>query len=111
MPVPSILHPATKTLRWDVTMEAKSDSAKVAVVQASPLYFDREGSVEKVARMTQEAGKEGAGLVVFPEAYVGGYPWGLAFGTAVGGGARRAGAPGNGTGPRPWRCLGPRRGG
>jgi len=69
----------------DASMEAKSSSAKVAVVQASPLYFDRTGSVEKVARMTQEAGKEGASLVVFPEAYVGGYPWGLAFGTAVGG--------------------------
>ncbi len=66
-------------------MGANSESVKVAVVQASPVYFDREGSVEKVVRMTHQAAGEGAGLVLFPEAYVGGYPWGLAFGTAVGG--------------------------
>jgi nitrilase len=60
-------------------------SVKVAVVQASPLYFDRAGSVAKVARLTREATAEGARLILFPEAYVGGYPWGLAFGTAVGG--------------------------
>jgi nitrilase len=35
--------------------------------------------------MTARASAEGAELVLFPEAYVGGYPWGLAFGTAVGG--------------------------
>jgi nitrilase len=66
-------------------MSSSSDKVKVAVVQASPRYFDREGSVEKVIHMTQEASEAGAGLVLFPEAYVGGYPWGLAFGTAVGG--------------------------
>ena len=66
-------------------MSVSSDKVKVAVVQASPRYFDREGSVEKVIRMTREASEAGAGLVLFPEAYVGGYPWGLAFGTAVGG--------------------------
>ncbi len=56
-----------------------------AVVQASPTFFDREGATEKVAELTARAAADGAGLVVFPEAYVGGYPWGLAFGTAVGG--------------------------
>jgi len=66
-------------------MSPTPDSVKAAVVQASPLYFDREGSVDKVIRLTREAASSGAGLVLFPEAYVGGYPWGLAFGTAVGG--------------------------
>jgi nitrilase len=58
---------------------------RVAVVQGAPLFFDKEGSIEKIVRMTGEAGAEGAKLVLFPEAYLGGYPWGLAFGTAVGG--------------------------
>lgn len=66
-------------------MEELTGWVKVAVVQASPLYFDPLGSVGKVARLTLEAAGQGARLVLFPEAYVGGYPWGLAFGTAVGG--------------------------
>jgi len=62
-----------------------SGTAKVAVVQCAPLPFDREGTVEKVVRLVGEAGGEGAVLALFPEAFVGGYPWGLAFGTAIGG--------------------------
>jgi len=58
---------------------------RIAAVQASPILFDREATVEKVAALTAEAAAEGARLVLFPEAYVGGYPWGLKFGTAVGG--------------------------
>ena len=66
-------------------MTSQPDSVRVAVIQAAPLPFDREGTVEKVLRITGEAGANGAKLALFPEAYVGGYPWGLAFGTAVGG--------------------------
>jgi nitrilase len=61
------------------------ESVKVAVAQAAALPFHREGMVEKVVGMTREARDAGASLVLFPEAYVGGYPWGLAFGVAVGG--------------------------
>jgi len=66
-------------------MSQVSGIVRVAVVQASPLFFDTGGSVERVVEMTGRAADDGAGLVLFPEAYVGGYPWGLAFGTAVGG--------------------------
>ena len=62
-----------------------TDQVKVAVAQAAARPFDREGMVEKVLEMSHEAAAEGARLILFPEAYVGGYPWGLAFGTAVGG--------------------------
>jgi nitrilase len=66
-------------------MSSRPETVTVAVIQGSPLPFDLEGSLEKVIRMTRDAGKDGAELVLFPEAYLGGYPWGLAFGTAVGG--------------------------
>ena len=63
--------------------EAKS--VRVAVVQASATPFDRDAAVDRVCAMTADAAEKGAKLVLLPEAYVGGYPWGLAFGTAVGG--------------------------
>ena len=65
-------------------METNS-STVVAVIQCSPKLFDTVGTVSEVCRLTTEAGEAGAELVLFPEAYVGGYPWGLAFGTSVGG--------------------------
>jgi nitrilase len=57
---------------------------KVAVVQASPILFDREATVEKTCRLTAEAAAQGAQLILFPEAFVPAYPRGLSFGTVVG---------------------------
>jgi nitrilase len=60
-------------------------SVRVAVVQTPAFPFDPAGAVDEVARRTAEAAAAGARLVLFPEAFVGGYPWGLRFGTVVGG--------------------------
>lgn len=57
---------------------------KAAVVQAAPVLFDREATVEKACRLTDEAAAQGAGLILFPEAFVPAYPRGLTFGTRVG---------------------------
>jgi nitrilase len=56
----------------------------VAVVQASPVLFDRKATVEKACRLTAEASARGARLIVFPEAFVPAYPRGLSFGAVVG---------------------------
>jgi nitrilase len=58
---------------------------RVAVVQPEGRPFDTEGALADVHRLTAQAAQAGAGLVLFPEAFVGGYPWGLRFGTAIGG--------------------------
>jgi len=58
---------------------------RVAVVQAAPVVFDRKRTLEKVRSLAREAAGQGAQLVLFPEAFVSGYPHGLDFGAAVGG--------------------------
>ncbi len=65
--------------------DAPSSTVRAAVVQAAPAFFDRDAMVERVCTLTARAAGDGASLILFPEAYIGGYPWGLAFGTAVGG--------------------------
>jgi nitrilase len=57
---------------------------RVAVVQAAPVSFDREATVEKTVQLIAESARDGARLVVFPEAFVSGYPRGLDFGARVG---------------------------
>src|SRR5450759_3567357 len=65
-------------------MERAMSSNRVAVVQAGSIMFDWESSVQKAARLAAEAAIQGAKFVLFPEAFVGGYPKGLDFGARVG---------------------------
>jgi nitrilase len=57
---------------------------KAAVVQAAPVVFDTHRTLEKLADLTRDAAVQGANLVLFPEAFVGGYPKGLDFGAHLG---------------------------
>jgi nitrilase len=65
-------------------MAELSPSVNVAVVQAAPVLFDREATVEKVRVLALDAAAQGAELVLFPEAFVPAYPRGLSFGVVVG---------------------------
>ena len=57
---------------------------RVAVVQAAPVAFDTARTLDKVEALCAEAAGGGARLVLFPEAFVGGYPRESGFGTVVG---------------------------
>jgi nitrilase len=52
---------------------------KVAGIQSGSQAFDLKGSLAKVADLTDKAAKDGAQFVVFPEAFVSGYPRHLGF--------------------------------
>lgn len=59
-------------------------TVRVAVVQAAPVLFDRQATLEKTFELIKETAAEGAQLVLFPEAFIPAYPRGLSFGTVVG---------------------------
>jgi nitrilase len=61
-----------------------SQGVRVAVVQAAPVLFDAHRSLQKLADLTADAARGGAELVVFPEAFIAGYPKGHDFGVSVG---------------------------
>src|SRR5438067_2037077 len=59
-------------------------SVRAAVVQAAPIVFDLNRTLDKLAQLAAEAARRGAALVVFPEAFVSAYPKGVDFGARVG---------------------------
>jgi nitrilase len=64
---------------------SSTQRVQVAVVQAAPVAFNRERTLEKVHALAGDAARKGAQLVLFPEAFVSAYPRGLDFGAVVGG--------------------------
>ncbi|XP_059627748.1 bifunctional nitrilase/nitrile hydratase NIT4B-like [Cornus florida] len=54
-------------------------TVRATVVQASSVFYDTPATMDKAERLIGEAAGLGSQLVVFPEAFVGGYPRGLNF--------------------------------
>jgi nitrilase len=64
--------------------DASGKTTTVAVVQAAPVLFDADATLARVGDWVRQAADADAELVLFPEAFVSGYPRGLSFGTVVG---------------------------
>ena len=63
---------------------AMQATVRVAVVQAGAVPFDTDACVDKAVRMVGEAAATGARVILFPEAFIVGYPKGLNYGLVVG---------------------------
>jgi predicted amidohydrolase len=60
-------------------------AVKVAIVQAAPVFFNREATIDKACATIAEAAGDGAQIIVFSEAWVSGYPyWGEGWESRVG---------------------------
>jgi nitrilase len=60
------------------------ENLTVAVVQAGAPLFDTARTIAKAQHFCEQAHQAGAQIVVFPEAFIGGYPKGITFGAHVG---------------------------
>lgn len=57
----------------------------VAVVQDSPVFFDKEKTIDKVGELVKKyTSAKKIDLILFPETFIPGYPRGFSFGTNVG---------------------------
>jgi len=67
-----------------MTPNTAQHTVQVAVVQAGSVPFDTPACIDKAVRLIAEAASTGAKLIVFPEAFITGYPKGLNYGLVVG---------------------------
>jgi len=47
---------------------------KISTAQISPVFLNKQETLKKACKTIHEAGKKGAKLIVFPEAFISGYP-------------------------------------
>ncbi len=57
---------------------------KVAVLQQSAVFFDKEACLRKAEELATRYAAEGCELLLFPESFIPGYPRGFDFGAVVG---------------------------
>ncbi|MFO1217169.1 MAG: carbon-nitrogen hydrolase family protein [Burkholderiaceae bacterium] len=60
------------------------NKVRVAVVQAGAVPFDTQACVDKAVALIGRAAAQGAKVIVFPEAFIVGYPKGMSYGLVIG---------------------------
>ena len=57
---------------------------KVCLIQDSPVFFDKEKTIQKIESLVTSYAKQGCDLIIFPESFIPGYPRGFSFGAKIG---------------------------
>lgn len=65
-------------------MKDLKKTCAIAVVQAAPVMFDKAACTEKALSLIRSAAEKQAEVIVFPELFIPGYPYGMTFGFTVG---------------------------
>lgn len=65
-------------------MKNLKNTCKIAVIQATPIMFDKQKCLEKALALIEECAAEKAELIIFPELFIPGYPYGMTYGFKVG---------------------------
>lgn len=65
-------------------MKQLKSKCRVAAVQASPVLFNKEATVEKALTLIARAAEQNADIIIFPEAFIPAYPRGFSYGYIVG---------------------------
>lgn len=68
----------------DMCSDSSATTVRATVIQASTVFYDTPATLDKAERFLAEAAGYGSQLVVFPEAFIGGYPRGSSFGATIG---------------------------
>jgi len=56
-------------------MSVSHPKYRVAAVQAAPVFLDLGASIDKAIGLIEEAARNEARLIAFPETWLPGYPW------------------------------------
>lgn len=62
-------------------MTTEHPKFKAAAVQAAPVFLDLNGTIDKGIALIEDAAKNGAKLIAFPETWIPGYPWWIWLGS------------------------------
>ena len=60
------------------------NSLRVAVVQATPIFFDLDATLKKTSNLVQKYTQQGCKLILLPESFLPGYPRGMTFESVIG---------------------------
>ncbi|CAK9181431.1 unnamed protein product, partial [Ilex paraguariensis] len=85
--VPTVTQPVNEGhlfAELDMGADSSAPTVRATLVQASTVFYDTPATLDKAERLLAEAASNGSQLVVFPEAFVGGYPRGSNFGVTIG---------------------------